>query len=179
MTIPGQELQALTGLVSGPEEDYPERLVFVSVSTLEGGLADVRERGGVLLVGGDPDSVESAVACGSLDAPSQAETDLGIELAARLESGYWGTALLHEADGAVTVTIVLTSPATPDDRDGPDSSASASLAPRSDASTVPSAGREGSDAPSAAPSVAPRPSVQPGTSGAPPFSPLPAGSDDP
>jgi len=171
---PQEELVALLGLVANPEgQDQPERPVFISISELDGGLDALLEQGGVLVVGGDPASVESAVACGVLDGQLQAPGVLAIELGARLDSGYWGTALLQETDGAVAVTIVLTSPASPMDRGEP----AASAPP--DGSAGGSAPPGASGDPAASASVAPRPSVVPGTSGAPPFSPLPAGSSAP
>jgi hypothetical protein len=154
---------ALQGPVAGgSEDDRPERLVYASLSQISGSLEDLVADGRVLTVGGNAEAPESAVACGSLDAPRQGPTDLAIALEPLHESGYAGTALFHEASGTVTVTIVVVAPA----QDAAESEGS----PGPGGSASPSTP---TPQPSNPPSVGPRPSVLPGTSGAPPFSPLP------
>ena len=138
------------------EDDQPARPVYLSVSTLDTSLDDLTDGDRILVVGGDPGSPESAIVCGSLAGPRQSPTDLAVVLDDLNRSGYQGTALLREAVGAVTVLVVVVSPA------------------QDEAPPSPAASPEGSPVPTApSASVAPPPSVQPGTSGAPPFSPLP------
>ena len=130
---PGDERFALRQR-QGPEGgDQPDRRVHVSISQLEGSLDALADGGGVLVVGGDAESPEAAVACGSVEASRQDPTFLAVELAPRLDSGYAGTALFRERDGGLEVIVVLAAPAGPEDRDGPDVAASPSAAPRASA----------------------------------------------
>ncbi|MFN8619180.1 MAG: hypothetical protein U0869_00355 [Chloroflexota bacterium] len=194
---PGAQVQALQGPVAPPiSATEGERTVYLSRSQLDGGLADVAASGRIVLVGGNPDQPESAVACGSLDAPTQSPADLAIALDPLNRSGYVGTAELHEAGGTVSVTIVLVAPQARDAQGFPTASGApaspaasglASPAASGGAAASPGAspaataqtgdqGGDGSGSGRAITSPIPLPSVQPGTSGAPPFSPMPQAS---
>lgn len=190
---PGDERQSLLGPVAGGDGSDPaDRPVYASISSVEGTLDDL-STDGVLVVGGDPASPESAVVCGALDAPRQSDTDLAIVLDPANDSGYTGTAMLHEAGGSLTVVIVVAAPM-PEASGSPEASAAPEASPGSSipvtepgtsgAPTTPSPAPSGPPAsgavqtavPNALTSPVPPPTVQPGTSGAPPFSPLPGPS---
>jgi hypothetical protein len=167
---PGEERVPLNGPIAGGERAVPSeaRPVYASISVVEDALDGVLDGGGALVVGGRVGDPEAAVACGDLDGPRQSDVALAIALEPSNESGYTGTAMLHEADGRVTVTVVVVGPPpemTPGGSPSPSASAGTDPAPTPSAS----AGATGSAVPV-------RPSVEPGTSGAPPFSPLPQAS---
>jgi len=170
---------ALQSPVAGrSNDDRPERLVYASLSRIGGTLEALVADGRVLTVGGLAEAPESAVACGSLDAPRQGPRDLAIALEPSNRSGYTGTALFHEADGAVTVTLVVVAPAPdaaePEGSPAAPGSSGAPATPHPDPSGSPTpSGAVQTAAPGGVASPGPRPTVLPGTSGAPPFSPLP------
>jgi hypothetical protein len=189
---PGEQRIPLNGPIAGGERDTAteERPVYASISVVDDALDAVLADGGALVVGGNVGDPEAAVACGDLDGPRQSEVALAIALEPSNESGYTGTAMLHEEDGRVRVTVVVVGPPpemTPGGSPGPSASAEASPAGSPDpapGSTTPSPAPEeptGSGAvqtavPGAIESPVPPPTVEPGTSGAPPFSPLPQAS---
>ena len=202
---PGDQRIPLNGPIAGGERDTAtdERPVYASISIVADALDAVVADGGALVVGGKVGDPEAAVACGDLDGPRQSDVALAIALEPSNESGYTGTAMLHEEDGEVRVTVVVVGPPpemTPGGSPAPSASAGASPAGSPDTSpgsTMPitSPGTSGAPTtPSPAPDepgasgavqtaipnaltspVAP-PTVEPGTSGAPPFSPLPQAS---
>jgi len=174
---PADRIELRGPIAGGSVDDRAGRIVYVSRSQLEGTLDDIVASGRVGTVGGDPATPKSAVACGSLDGPRQSPTDLAVALEPTNESGFTGTVVLHEADGEVTVTLVVVAPDTEGSQSeaspgpgGPEQPDAASPGP----SAAPAAsGGVQTAPPEALTSPVPRPSVQPGTSGAPPFSPLP------
>lgn len=80
-----------------------------SVTVVQASLAELTAGGFAINVHESAENIGNYIACGDIGAMTGSDTDVTVELATLNDSGYSGTATLHEnGDGSVTVTIDLT-----------------------------------------------------------------------
>lgn len=81
-----------------------------SVTTVEASLADLTAGGFAINVHESADNIGNYIACGDITGTPDANGDVTVELATLNDSGYSGTAKLHDnGDGTTAVTIDLMS----------------------------------------------------------------------
>jgi hypothetical protein len=95
---------------ASPEGPYGV-IVETSETTVEAALADLSAGGFAINVHESMENIGNYIACGNIAGEPNANGDLTIKLEPLNESGYNGTAVLHDnGDGTTTVRITLTHP---------------------------------------------------------------------
>lgn len=105
-----------TGGIEGHDMGTPESAplgvgVDTSETIVEAALADILAASHAINVHESAENIGNYIACGDIAGAADDSGDLTIELATLNDSGYVGTATLHDnGDGTTTVTITLTHP---------------------------------------------------------------------
>jgi plastocyanin len=106
----GADFQAdgtpMAGTAMGASSAIP---VDASVTTVEASLADIVAGGHAINIHESAENIQNYIACGDIGGMMLGTSDLPIGIAPLNDSGYSGTALLHDnGDGTTTVSVYLT-----------------------------------------------------------------------